>query len=1114
MGVQKERSDNGLEAGSQRTMAGPYTVSDPTSDRPSQTASRNPTIQHDSVVNSNNITPHDNEKPPLETIPSISRLRFADESFVISVDTEFFYDDRGQLTVLSWQFSWIDPTDTSLVRQCIIFPGGGKKLLSLQTFISYIVEKFSLYKLFKEKKKEFLINNGVKFNDLEDDNVEGATFFSCRRWIVPVKQNDDEIKNKEYKSFTNAIKKCCDNKLVEKLLEHPDARSFQLPISDSCAKHIKPLPNSKKCFYPNFNGYPLGFIYNFKDAEIYAIPITFLCHFGRADWGQFYTNQNDVFETDLMRRLHSIQKGLVTLSPFFWHTRVCSKRDNFYPLKIRVRDTMCFAPADKKSLAALGKVVGCEKISIAYDKDKMNIFRDEKIVDFAEYAIQDTFVALKYSSELWGRNRDMPITVSAAAGRLARRVIEDIYDLDDKTFNEFFVGIKEVRKGLIYDNVLGYMNNMRYEFLNNDAENFTVECRNAYKGGYNGSCRIGYYNNFMTYDFDLENAYPTAMSMIADVDWKSPIYKKYENITISSEDISKIIPDPCTPAVGYVDFEFPKTCLYPCIPMNIDGCIVYPLSNKGCNSAYIVGCELYLALKLGARIDVKMIKIANKLNFNGNISHSLYHVVKSLVNDRNEAKNIFGKNSLAEQLLKTAVCSIYGKTAQDVVEKRAWDAWSQDMSDLSGSKITSPYHASATTAIIRCALIAAMNQLEEKGYRCFSVTTDGFISDAPFDVLKSLDLYGFTEIFMRARRSLVGENAEMWACKHQQSDLLNLTTRGNVSSEDGGVLAHNSYRSEYKKGSMEDRLDFIHVTLSRTGPVKSYNQSFTGFKEMSAANNRQGFYQIENVRNLSMDFDLKRKPVRDSFTTVYPEVEGKKYEIANFETKPYETIAEYEEYKRISKENKRALRTEKDWQFFYMHLDNNSKGGASRRIKDPDWSILFSCIMAYRQRIVIERNNFESLPINFLEQKYVSVKEKCEWINIFNKSEKKFKESDWKNARKQNRLGQLLPEDMWIDLYMKMVRDSPQVVYGTNLLKSLAEYRSLFAAGRPVPAWEKMRKKNFIAEDEQRYLDEIAEEDFFDDFDDDYTQYEQDSYEFQQSCGNIHKTLAMLRSKL
>ncbi len=226
-------------------------------------------------------------------------------------------------------------------------------------------------------------------------------------------------------------------------------------------------------------------------------------------------------------------------------------------------------------------------------------------------------------------------------------------------------------------------------------------------------------------------------------------------------------------------------------------------------------------------------------------------------------------------------------------------------------------HACLTTAGVRCVLLAAMNELHALGYKIYSVTTDGFITNAPEDVLNGLPLFGFSDCFRSARKALVGSD-EMWSEKHQQTDLLNFITRGNVSLSPNGVCAHNSFVTGFIKDSYEDRLALMTVVLGRTDRCNCVNKTWTKFRKLADRKARADFGVTERGRDLSMDFDLKRKPVKSSMETVFPIVEGERFEIVNFDTEPYETVSEYQQYKNASK---KCLRTEKDWSLFFAKVE-------------------------------------------------------------------------------------------------------------------------------------------------------------------------------------------------
>lgn len=96
----------------------------------------------------------------------------------------------------------------------------------------------------------------------------------------------------------------------------------------------------------------------------------------------------------------------------------------------------------------------------------------------------------------------------------------------------------------------------------------------------------------------------------------------------------------------------------------------FPQSSEGLDGVYASGPEIYLALRLGAEITAVRVYVGTVLvDDDLQISHSLYHTVKQLVVDRKCVQDTIGKGTIPDFLLKTAVTSLYGKTAQDVVEK-------------------------------------------------------------------------------------------------------------------------------------------------------------------------------------------------------------------------------------------------------------------------------------------------------------------------------------------------------------------------------------------------------------------------------------------------------------
>lgn len=915
-----------------------------------------------------------------ESIPSVSCMRRDEPSLVIALDTEFYYVDTNCRSILTWQVAFVHPGKPDCIQEVIFCSTTGTRL-SFGFMLSWLIEEYRIC-------DTCLVRNGFKAFDYKN----------TRRWVYHTVTKSGRIATHTTNSIFTAVSKSNlsgEKAVLEKYLEINEKKAKPNAVTDSGVRYV------------DNNLVVDGYINDFTDFNSFALPITIVSHAGKADLTTFLNNEFN----DFLPYLSEVQGGLVSTNSFYLHPSCIDQYWKFFPVKISFRDTMCFAPSNKKKLKNLGETIGVPKIDISEeDKNNMLNFMREHPIEFAEYAINDSVIALCYSGELWGYNTAMPLTVSSASVNAAVPIISSYLGVSynntkesRELYNNKFRGLRTVKKGLFsLPNQLGFLEKSCFEPISDNARILQTYAKQAYKGGYNGSVTIGKYDGEETHDYDLENAYPTCMALVPDVNWEGDvIVNEIVNRKIYLQDFHS----PFDLMFGYIKFKFPDNVQFPCIPVSVNGSMIFPRSSDGLNGVYASAPEIYLALCLGAEVTAVHCYVGEYLYKDGMVSRSLLHAVKQLVNDRNYAQTTYGKSSLPDQLLKDAVNCLYGKTAQNLVDKESWDAYFNRMASIGSSMLTSPTHACLTTAGVRCVLLSAMNELSGLGYKIYSVTTDGFITNAPEDVLNSLHLFGFSNIFRSARQELVG-NCKMWAEKHHQNDLLNFTTRGNVSLSLEGVCAHNSFVTGFEKDSFEDRLALMTAVLGRTGRVHCYNNTWTKFKALASRDNRVDFSVNTQERALSMDFDLKRKPVKSSMETVYPIVEGVRFEIVNFETEPYDTVAEYEKYKNVSK-NCSVLRTQTDWDLFFAKTKCSN---GHRKISDLDWSILISCVMGYRLGL---------WDIPYLNQN-LKVEEKIGWINSFNKSNKKFTINTWKDCRKQNRASQILEIDLIKDVLQSM----------------------------------------------------------------------------------------------
>lgn len=787
------------------------------------------------------------------------------------------------------------------------------------------------------------------------------------------------------------------------------------------------------------------------------IAVTLVAHACKGDISGF--NQTGAYAKNIMRYLTEAQGGLFTTQPIFIGVNsLCRKSSGeyIYPISLSIRDSMCSAPGDAKTLADLGKTIGIPKVEIPkpFSKDRMDTFMELDFPSYLDYASTDAVIALLYTSSIYGINKEQPPTLLSAGTKIIRDFIANEYGVQTpKEFNAVYRGIQPVVKGKRKrEGKQGFYEEKDYEPINENARLLQDMAPLAYHGGYNSCSEVGFYD-IESYDYDLQNAYPTAMCFVPDIDWENCILEEYKpghELTLEDFDDPNGCRNIIAPILANVTFSFPDDVKYPCLPMNVEGVPLFMKSSDGSAGIYACGPELYLALQLGAHIIVNRgFKARPRTKADGNVQYSLRAAVKQLVGDRRLAKKLCGKGSLEELVLKLFVNGCYGKIAQSVKQRSRWSAYKDKMEDIGVSPITNAVSAAMITSIIRAVLLAAQNQIHEKGWKVYSVTTDGFISDISESELKQLDLFGLREKLGEARLFLTdGADAEIWEMKHMQRDLLNFTTRGNVSLNTGkpskeslsvfnsgnmlgdiwnpvfdlpGVCAHNSAKSGYISDSFLDRLWLMTQVLTRNGPVSCQHTSMTPFKDMVTHN--APFMMHTVTANISMDFDMKRKPVPESINTVRPVIAGIECEIANFTTEPFENVSEYHKYRR-TKENVPCLLTEQEWKTFFEKLKYYQTGAKPR---DLEFNKIKSIVTGVRVGL---------WDIPYLSSTKVSIAEKVAFINQFIAEAdigcKPFKESDWKNARRPERVSTILPEEHLSEPIALMQQKSAKMLMATN----------------------------------------------------------------------------------
>jgi len=384
-----------------------------------------------------------------------------------------------------------------------------------------------------------------------------------------------------------------------------------------------------------------------------------------------------------------------------------------------------------------------------------------------------------------------------------------------------------------------------------DHAAFITKC---YHGGMNSAFYMGPTPIGMYFDWDLTSAYSTAMLSIPLIDFDNPV------TTTKLEDFM-------SDAIGFahVDYEYPDSLRYPGLP--VDGAhrgLLYP--RKG--SSYCTAAELAVAAMHGCQIRVRhgVIFRARKAQEQGDD----IRIFEPFVREGRRMRAMYAKGSAQEQYMKLVLNGAYGRLAQGLKEKTVFDTRSAGSVQMPRSAITNEVMAAHVTGLIR-ATLAEIGASLRPDRRLYSITTDGFITDASLD---ELPLDGpmarrFAALSMRATGvpSVLEE-------KHRARQVIIMRTRGQITTEvdptapvakrtilakvgvspPPGVLrgAHNEY--------------MVDLYLRRTPGQLTTTRPFVSTRAQWTAGVEFG--RLERTQRLNLEPDLKNQLVHPRMVSV------------------------------------------------------------------------------------------------------------------------------------------------------------------------------------------------------------------------------------------------------
>ncbi|MGS3121409.1 hypothetical protein [Escherichia coli] len=510
-------------------------------------------------------------------------------------------------------------------------------------------------------------------------------------------------------------------------------------------------------------------------------------------------------------------------------------------------DTLLITPGGM-GLAECGELLGLPKLTIPapYSITNMREYLLGDRAGFEAYALRDAEIAVRYALQV--RNfcaRELMIDrVPATIGAMA-------VSRFTKTLKENNMSPEVCLGTHIKTRELWLTEKQAFRTIKNPAsvpsrelfETFPINC---YHGGRNECFMMGVTPSDHWYDYDLAGAYTTGLLDILTPD--------YGNIRLS-----KNPDDYCGHVMGFalVTFRFPESVPYPSLPVRTDQYgLFFPLSGE----SWATAPEIELALSLGAEMTIHSGIIVPWICDTSPHNSESTSVFLPFVQQVRENRNRHIKGSLEEKFWKEIGNSLYGKLAQGLRAKTAFDTARGLNRSLPPSSVTQPFFAAHVTGFIRAVVGELMNALPSDS-SVVSVTTDGFLTNCPLD---KINMSGPLSSRFQSLCDIVDPGSSMLTCKHEVSQLIAMKTRGQLTYRaiQGKPVVH--ARAGVKPPADIPRSDYndymVDLYLNRLPGQTLSRSTLISTREMWLS--ESDLVSREQDIRLNLEFDFKRQPVR------------------------------------------------------------------------------------------------------------------------------------------------------------------------------------------------------------------------------------------------------------
>ncbi len=579
------------------------------------------------------------------------------------------------------------------------------------------------------------------------------------------------------------------------------------------------------------------------------------CHFLRADLASF----GSFWDYKTLFKGQSTSVTAIIGQYSIDDTAIANRRAHPKPLILRDKhrkpqqtiiefvDTLFLAP-NKSPLSSLGEMLHIPKVIIPaeYSIERMDILLEKNKSLFESYAQRDAEIAVKYALRIqdflkteFGVEK-LPRSLGSVSVSVFRKLLKTS-GLDHLKL--FGLEVVKIEK---WNPRTGKPSTKRQVQPDPHRRLYEQLATQTYHGGRNECYITGPTPLGDWYDWDLKGAYTTALISLFIPDY-ARAYPCSDPLKYTSH----------TMGFAYVDFEFPPETRFPCLVVRSEQYgLRFPLKGKG----YATAPEIELALCMGAKITIEHGVIIPWLDNKSRIFEDFTRQIQT-------KRATYPKKSLEELIIKEIGNSLYGKCAQGLGEKTGFDVASGLSKKIGPSAVTNPYMAAHTTGFIRAVIGELLHKIPAHR-TVVSVTTDGFLTDAPLEELDQAGpLCRQYQALCEMLHGTGGDPVPMLELKHHARQIVAMKTRGQctaVLGDTAPVLAKAGVKSS---GSTEVQNEAILALYLNRTPGQTVDAShLISLREQWIT--ERDMVEIQKQVRLNYEPDQKRQLVNPRMVQV------------------------------------------------------------------------------------------------------------------------------------------------------------------------------------------------------------------------------------------------------